>query len=196
MWISLYYNTERDRGRGDRNEIKIGSQQQTIFRSKFFFLFCTRIPGNLCEGIWVSWCEPHNIKPDNIPLFRANIQSNKEAFENVLPTLIDWLKGPVWPVKSRQISIKSDPTLISLEKWKILTTLTICQKMWRFGQNNCCHRLRKVAQRLINRPILSHWKGQTNKKQPTSMYSYVFRFFSFWNRFNLSRGGDAAFGNV
>ena len=25
------------------------------------------------------------------------------------------------------------------------TPLTYCLKMWQFGQNNCCHRLRKVA---------------------------------------------------
>ena len=62
-----------------------------------------------------------------------------------------------WPVKSRQMSIKSGPKLISLEKWKILTPLPNCPKMWQFGENNCFHRLRKVGQSAINRPIWSHW---------------------------------------
>ena len=31
----------------------------------------------------------------------------------------------------------------------------------RFGQNNCCHRLWKVAQSAINRPIWSHWPTVT-----------------------------------
>ena len=40
----------------------------------------------------------------------------------------------------------------------------IALKMWQFGQNNCCHRLRKVAQSAINRPIWSHW----SQCKPTS----------------------------
>ena len=62
-----------------------------------------------------------------------------------------------WPVKSRQMSIKSGPKLISLEQWKILTPLTNRLKMWQLGQNICCHRLRKIAQSAINHPIWSHW---------------------------------------
>ena len=62
-----------------------------------------------------------------------------------------------WPLKSRQMSIKSGPKLISLEKWKILTPLTNRLKMWQLGQNICCHRLRKIAQSAINHPIWSHW---------------------------------------
>ena len=42
-------------------------------------------------------------------------------------------------------------------KWKILTPLPNCPKMWQFGENNCFHRLRKVGQSAINRPIWSHW---------------------------------------
>ena len=61
----------------------------------------------------------------------------------------------VWPVKSRQMSIKSDPKLISLEKWKIMTPLTNCLKMWQIGQNDCCYRLRKVVQSSINCPTWS-----------------------------------------
>ena len=43
--------------------------------------------------------------------------------------------------------------MILMEKWKILTTL----QNLRFGQNNCCPRLLKVAQIAINCPIWSHW---------------------------------------
>ena len=39
-----------------------------------------------------------------------------------------------WPVKSRQMSIKSGPKLISLEKWKILTPLTSCLKCGNLGK--------------------------------------------------------------
>ena len=42
------------------------------------------------------------------------------------------------------------------------TPLTYCLKMWQFGQNNCCHRLRKVAQSAMNRPIWSHWTSATS----------------------------------
>ena len=51
-----------------------------------------------------------------------------------------------------------------LPKIILLQTLIICKpiknflKMWLFGQNNYCHRLRKVPQSAINRPIWSHWR--------------------------------------
>ena len=61
---------------------------------------------------------------------------------------------PVWPVKSRQMSIKSSPKMISLERWMILTFLRNCLK---YGQNNCCHRFWEVSQMSINRQIWSHW---------------------------------------
>ena len=35
-------------------------------------------------------------------------------------------------------------------------SIKINKKCGRFGQNNCCLRLRKIAQRAINRPIRSH----------------------------------------
>ena len=39
-----------------------------------------------------------------------------------------------WPVKSRQMSIKSGPKLISQEKWKIWTPLTNCLKCVHLGK--------------------------------------------------------------
>ena len=71
------------------------------------------------------------------------------------------IMNSAWPVKSKQMSIKSGPKLISLEKWKILTPSTNCKQMWQFGENNCCHRLRKVSQGAINHPIWSHWLAWT-----------------------------------
>ena len=50
-----------------------------------------------------------------------------------------------------------------LKKWpknditKNLQILKNCLKMWQFGQNKCCHRLRKVSQSDINCSIWSHW---------------------------------------
>ena len=50
--------------------------------------------------------------------------------------------------------------MISLENWKISTTLQKLTKMWALGQNNCCHRLWKVAQSSIYCPIWSHCNRQ------------------------------------
>ena len=52
--------------------------------------------------------------------------------------------------------------MISQEKWKILTPLQkLSHNVTQFGQNNCCHRLWKVAQSAISRPIWSHCKWLT-----------------------------------
>ena len=68
-----------------------------------------------------------------------------------------WRQWAVWPVKSRQMSKKSCPKMISLEKLKILTTLQKLPKnVEDFGQINSCQRLWKVAQSAINHPIWSH----------------------------------------
>ena len=65
----------------------------------------------------------------------------------------------MWPVKNCQISTKL-LKMISLENWKISTTLQKLTKMWALGQNNCCHRLWKVAQSSIYCPIWSHCNRQ------------------------------------
>ena len=52
---------------------------------------------------------------------------------------------------------KSCPKMISLEKWTILTPLQkFTYRCGRFGQNNCCQRLWKVAQSAKNCPIWSY----------------------------------------
>ena len=52
--------------------------------------------------------------------------------------------------------------MIPLAKWKIFTPLQkLHKKCGRFLQNNCCHRLWKVAQSAINCPIWSHWSVLT-----------------------------------
>ena len=51
--------------------------------------------------------------------------------------------------------------MISLEKCNIWHLYKNCPKCGRFGQNNCCHRLWKVAQSAISRPIWSHCKWLT-----------------------------------
>ena len=81
-----------------------------------------------------------------------------DGFKYPVPGLLN----AVWPVKSRQMSITSGQKLISLEKWKILKSLTNWLNMWQFGENNCCHRLKKVAQSAINRPIWSHCLNVTH----------------------------------
>ena len=67
----------------------------------------------------------------------------------------------VWPVKSHQMSIKSCPKMISLEKIKILTPLQKLPIMWEIWEINCCQRLWKFAQSPINHPIWSHWSTET-----------------------------------
>ena len=58
------------------------------------------------------------------------------------------------------------------------TPLTYCLKMWQFGQNNCCHRLRKVAQSAMNRPIWSHWTSATS-------LSIIINTFLHWSFLTL-----------
>ena len=50
--------------------------------------------------------------------------------------------------------------MILLEKLKIWTPLPKIAKGGKFGQSNCFHRLWKVAQNPINRPIWSHCPPQ------------------------------------
>ena len=60
--------------------------------------------------------------------------------------------------------------MIPLEIKKDFETFTkICINCGRFGQNNCCHRLWKVAQCAINRPIWSHWSQWT----PENLLTYI-----------------------
>ena len=51
---------------------------------------------------------------------------------------------------------KSCPKMIPPEKGKIFKSYKSCLKCELFGQNICCHRLWKVGQSAINRPIWSH----------------------------------------
>ena len=66
------------------------------------------------------------------------------------------------------------PKMISLEKGKILTPF---QKLsGQCGQINCCHRLWKVAQSAINRPIWSHWLGPSDWLTDVSKQEKVSKF--------------------
>ena len=65
-------------------------------------------------------------------------------------------RATVWPVKSRQTSIKL-PKNESTRKMKDFDTYTkITLNGGNLGNKNCCQRLSKVAQSAINRPIWSH----------------------------------------
>ena len=50
-----------------------------------------------------------------------------------------------------------------------------CQKCGRFGQNNCCRRLWKVAQSTINRPIWSHCLSSSHGPKGISAAAIGFR---------------------
>ena len=45
------------------------------------------------------------------------------------------------------------------------TFTKIAKKCGRFGLNNCCHRLQKVAQSAINRPIRPHGQVGTRERK-------------------------------
>ena len=68
-----------------------------------------------------------------------------------------WLAGISVTSKKSPNVYKKWPKTDFTRKWKILTPLPNCPKMWQFGENNCFHSLRKVGQSAINRPIWSHW---------------------------------------
>ena len=63
----------------------------------------------------------------------------------------------VWPIKSRQMSIKVAQKWLHWKNERFWHLFINCQKCGRFGQNNSCHRLWKIDQSAINRQIWSHW---------------------------------------
>ena len=96
--------------------------------------------------------------------------------------------------------------MISLEKWKFLKPSQKLYKNVGYLGKNCCHRLWKVAQIAINRPIWSHclWDQNMWKYIPVKLYlKYQLSFFKrlatevswnvffgkiFWN--NLEQKND------
>ena len=76
---------------------------------------------------------------------------------------IEFESGTVWPVKSCQMSVKVAQKWFH-KKMKDFDTFTqIAYECRRFGQNNQCQRLWKVALSSINHPIWSHWSGTCNQ---------------------------------
>ena len=67
--------------------------------------------------------------------------------------------GAVWPVKSRQMSIKVAQKWFHYKNERFWHIYKNCLKHGWFGQNNFCHWLWKVAQSAINRPIWLHCMG-------------------------------------
>ena len=68
-----------------------------------------------------------------------------------------WILGSVTSKKLPNV-YKSCPQKYFTTKIKEFDTFTkIAYACWRFGRINCCQRLLKVAQIIINRPIWSHW---------------------------------------
>ena len=70
--------------------------------------------------------------------------------------------------------------MISLEKWKFLKPSQKLYKNVGYLGKNCCHRLWKVAQSAINRPIWSHclWDQNKWKYIPVKLYlKYQLSFF-------------------
>ena len=63
----------------------------------------------------------------------------------------------VWPVKSRQMSIKVAQKWFHYKNEWFRHLDKNCLKCEQFRQNNCCHSLWKVAQSAINRPIWTRW---------------------------------------
>ena len=105
-------------------------------------------------------------------VIRSELLRSERAETKTICTQQWWIYSPVGEIcsEARQffnftISVtskkspnvyKSCPKRISLEKLK--TNLHKLPKMcWQLGQNNCCHGLWKVAQKVINHPIWSHF---------------------------------------
>ena len=74
----------------------------------------------------------------------------------------------VWPVKIRQMSIKVAKNDLTRKIKDFHTFTKVALECGRFGQTNCCHRLWKVAQIPINRPIWSHWPPPPNQDRNVS----------------------------
>ena len=66
--------------------------------------------------------------------------------------------------KKSPIVYKKWPKTDFTRKMKDFDNFKKLPKMWLFGQNNCCHSLRKVGQSAINRPIWSHCLSLTLKQ--------------------------------
>ena len=60
-----------------------------------------------------------------------------------------------------------------------------------FGQNNCCHRLWKIAQSAINRPIWSHWLGHFKNDSPAEEHELEF----FLHEMDQTRISQKVFGD-
>ena len=69
----------------------------------------------------------------------------------------------MWLVKSHQLPIKVAQKWFHLKMKDFLHLYKYCLKCGQFGQNKCCHRLWKVVQSAINRPIRSNWTWVQNK---------------------------------
>ena len=66
--------------------------------------------------------------------------------------------SPVWPEKKSPNVYKICPKNEFTRNMKDFNTCTkIAWEYGRFGQINCCQRLKQVAQSAKNRPIWSHW---------------------------------------
>ena len=63
----------------------------------------------------------------------------------------------VWPVKSRQMPIKTAKKLFLYKNERFWNLYKNCLKCGQFGQNIWWHRLWKVAQSAIHHPIWPHW---------------------------------------
>ena len=82
----------------------------------------------------------------------------------------------VWPVKRRQMSIKVAQKRFHKQNERFWQLYKDCLKCGQLGQNNYCHRLWKVAQSAINRPIWSHWLGPSDWLTDVSKQEKVSKF--------------------
>ena len=80
--------------------------------------------------------------------------------------LYEHIKNDRW---ESSVTGKKSPKLYkSCPKWfhyKNVRFWQLYKKCGQFGQNSCCHRLRKVAQSALNRPIWSHWVRRDQRIQ-------------------------------
>ena len=77
-----------------------------------------------------------------------NGENYSDIFSVLRPRAREW--PSVWPIKSRQMSIKVAQKWFHSKNESFWHFYKNCLKCGQFGQNDCCHRLWKVAQSAIN----------------------------------------------
>ena len=131
----------------------------------------------ICKNCWRILCRGRSHPPrvQNVSVF-VQLEWGQVLLCWPPQLAYDLSMPPVWPVKSRRISIRIAQKWFHFKNerfWQLKKSLNC----GRFGKNNCCHRLLKVAQSAIYRPIWSHYMPLQKLQQIIKM---VFEDDEWW----------------